>query len=91
MITKGKTTIRLSSVAMVMRVGISIKIQDRYMSVTLSLDIMFVKKNSFLIKISINLKFITSKFITNRIQEGILAATKQIKNIYSNRGFCITE
>ena len=76
---------------MVTQVGISIYTQDRYMSVTLSLDIMFVKKNSFLIKISINLKFITAKFITNRIQEGILAATKQIKNIYSNRGFCITE
>ena len=57
-------------------------IHDKYIIISLSLDIMFVKIVESVIKLSINIKFITYKFILNRRQEGILATTKKIKSIY---------
>ena len=67
---------------MVMRLGISSEIQDRYTNINLSLDIMFVNKVVFMITILRNINFITSGFTPNRRQECILAATKKIKSIY---------
>ena len=55
------------------------------MNLILSLDIIFVNKVEFLVMISSNLKL-----TPNRRQEGILYKMKQIKSIYSHRGFRIT-
>ena len=44
-----------------------------------------------MITISRNIKFLTSGFIPNRSQEGILAAIKRIKIIYSHRIFLIAD
>lgn len=60
------------------------------MNIYLSLVIMFVNKDSFVIKVSKKIKLITDALITNRKQEGILSLINQIKDIYSHRKLCTT-
>ena len=62
-----------------------------YMNITLSLDIMFVNKDSFVIAISKNLIIIIDALVINKRQEGILSVMNQIKFIYSHRGLCTTD
>ena len=88
---KGKSIKRASPEIMVMQSRIPSRIQYRYMNITLSLDIVFVNKVTFVITILRNINFITSEFIPNRMQEGILASMKQNKIFYSHGGFRIKE
>ena len=72
-----------------MRVGIPLEVQEICMDITLLLYIMFEIKFSFVVKISSNLKFMTSEFVPNRKQYFILSAMKKIKVIYPRTLFWI--
>ena len=65
---KGNTTRKKSPADTVTRVAIPPEINERYMDITLSIDIMFMNKVTFMMKISNNLKFITAKYIPTRIK-----------------------
>ena len=54
---------------MVTRIAIPLDIKEIYMNIALSLDIMFVIKVKFMMKISRNIKFITDNYIPIRIKD----------------------
>jgi hypothetical protein len=86
---KGKTAVNVDHV-MAKIIDIDSEIMNRYRDVTLTGDIMFVKKIPFFITISRAIKFATSEMIVNRKNATIMIAVKQVMVGYSKRGFIIT-
>jgi len=84
---KGKTVRRSAPMVKTAAVNIPAEIQQRYHTVTIGMDIMFVKKVAFLITISHGIKFGTVEHIENRQHETILNAMKRLKKVYNLRGF----
>ncbi len=62
---------------------------SQYRNVTLAGDIMFVNKIPFFMTISRNIKFGTAEMILNQKNSTLIAAIKQVKQIYMRRGFII--
>jgi hypothetical protein len=62
---------------------------ERYRHVTICADIMFVNQIPFFVTISRNIKFGTIEALKNRKHANILQAFKNVKGIYSKRGFKI--
>jgi len=68
-------------------INIPAEIQQRYHTVTIGMDIMFVNKVAFLITISHGIKFGTVEHIKNRQHDTILNAVKRLKKVYNLQGF----
>jgi hypothetical protein len=66
-------------------------LMSRYRDVTLGGNIMFVNKIPFLMTISQNIRFGTSESLANQTSKTIMTSIKRIKQIYSQRGFRITQ
>jgi hypothetical protein len=66
-------------------------LMSRYRDVVLGGDIMFVNKIPFFMSISRNIRFGTSESLPNQSSKTIMAAIKKIKQLYSLRGFRITQ
>ena len=88
---KGKTVRKASPTTTITRDPLPLEIKERYMDVTICLDIMFVNKVAFVITISRNIKFITVEFIASRHQGTLMASLQRINNVYAQRGFRITD
>jgi hypothetical protein len=86
---KGKTTRQAPEKARMTGVAVPTEIIDRYKSVTLCGDIMFVNKIPFFVSISRNLKFGTAEMIANRQRKTVFKAVEHVCNLYRNRGFSV--
>lgn len=86
---KGKTVRRPGFPVETQYSDVPASIMSRYRSVTLGGDIMFVNKVPILVTISRNIKFGTAQMVANQKAPTLLAAAKQIKAIYSQRGFTV--
>ena len=87
---KGKT-VRSTPIPVNMSlVDIPSTIMSHYREITLAGDIMFVNKVAFFVTVSRNLKFGTTEMLPNQQSKTLLGAIKQVKAIYSRRGFIIT-
>ena len=63
---------------------------ERYKSVTLAGDIMFINGIRFINTISIHVNFMTSEHIPNAEASTLQESIRQVKQIYMQRGFKIT-
>ena len=88
---KFKNTIIFPSEAVATRTAITYEIKEKYMEINQSIEIMFVNKVALIMKISNNPNLITPQYISSKRQEIILAVMNKINNIYSHRGFHITD
>jgi hypothetical protein len=84
---KGKTTRQAPERARITRVPVPAEILDKYRTVTLCGDIMFVNKIPFFVSISRNLKFGTAEMIANRQQKTVFNAIEHVCKLYRSRGF----
>jgi hypothetical protein len=62
-----------------------------YRKIALGGDIMFVNKILFFMTISRNICFATSKSLANQSSKTIMVAIKKVHQVYSQRGFHITQ
>ena len=67
-----------------------ITILERYKSVTLEGDIMFINDIRFINTISRHVKFMTAEHIANAEVSTLQASIRQVKQVYMQRGFNIT-
>jgi hypothetical protein len=88
---KGKTVHRTPERVNAGMINLPQVIMGRYRDVVLGGDIMFVNKIPFFMTISRNIWFATSESLANQSSETIIAAIKKVKQIYSMRGFRITQ
>jgi hypothetical protein len=86
-ILKGKTTRQAPERVRMTGVAVPTEILDRYKTVTLCGDIMFVNKIPFFVSISRNLKFGTAEMIANRQQKTVFNAIEHVCKLYRSRGF----
>jgi hypothetical protein len=86
-VLKGKTTWQAPERARMSGVDVPVEILDRYRTVTLCGDIMFVNKIPFFVSISRNLKFGTAEMIANRQQRTVFNAIEHVCKLYRSRGF----
>jgi hypothetical protein len=84
---KGKTVRRSGERVRPEYEQIPTSIMERYRDVTLCVDIMFVNKIPFLVTISRHIKFGTVEAIKSRHHKVVLAALKNVKRLYAQRGF----
>ena len=59
-------------------------------NVTLSVDVMFVNKIPFLTSISRHIKFTTAETLHNRTTSQLAQSVKNLKALYTKRGFNVT-
>jgi hypothetical protein len=84
---KGKTTRQAPERVRMTGVTLPTELLDRYKTVTLCGDIMFVNKIPFFVSISRNLKFGTAEMIANRQQKTVFNAVEHVCKLYRGRGF----
>jgi hypothetical protein len=84
---KGKTTHQAPERVRMTGVTIPTELLDRYKTMTLCGDIMFVNKIPFFVSISRNLKFGTAEMIANRQQKTMFNAVEHVCKLYRSRGF----
>ena len=88
---KGKTVHRTPERVHARMNVLPIALMSRYRDVSLGGDIMFINKIPFFMTISRNIRFGTSESLFNQSSKTIMAAIKTIKQLYSQRGFRITQ
>jgi hypothetical protein len=64
---------------------------SRYLEIALGGDIMFVNKIPFFMTVSRNIRFATSESLANQSSKTIMVAIKKVHQVYSQRGFHITQ
>ena len=87
---KGKTVRHKATWVEGFTVDIPAALMERYRTVTLSGDIMFVNKIPFFVTVSRNIKFGTVEMIENKRNKTLLLAVQQVKSIYMRRGFILS-
>jgi hypothetical protein len=86
---KGKTVRLAPRKVRIPSVVIPNEVLRRYRKITLCGDLMFVNRVPFFITISRNIKFGTVEMIMNRQQGTILAAVRQVCQLYKTKGFTV--
>lgn len=89
---KGKTAVRRTIPHVADRmVDVPLRIMRLYRAVTLAGDIMFVNKIPFFVTTSHRIQFSTAEVIMNQKSKTLTQAVLQVKRIYAQRGFIVTE
>lgn len=86
---KGKTVRRPGYPVETRNSDIPASIMSRYRTVTLCGDIMFVNRVPIFMTISRGVKFGTAQMVSDQKADTLLMAIKQVKAVYSRRGFVI--
>ena len=84
---KGKTVRKKPESVVSDYVAVPKEIVEANKDVAIAADIFFVNKNAFLATISEKIKLTTAKYIPNRSSELLLKGMKEVKGLYSSRGF----
>ena len=87
---KGKTIRTKPSLVVSDYVAVPHAIFEENRNVTLSVDVMFVNRIPFITSISRNLKFTTSETLHNRMTSQLVQCVKNVKALYTKRGFNVT-
>jgi hypothetical protein len=87
---KGKTVRRGAIRVKITPTNIPATIMPHYRELMLGGNIMFDSRLPFFLTISWHIKFGTAESLKNQQNKAILAAIKQVKSIYVQRGFKIT-
>ena len=72
-------------------VDVPLSIMRLYRAGTLAGDIMFVNKIPFFVTTSHRIRFSTAEMVTNQKAKTLTNAVLQVKRIYAQRGFIVTE
>ena len=86
---KGKTTRPKPKVAVNDYIEIPKEIVEAHKGIKLCADLMFIDGVTFMLTTSINLKFITIRYIPNRNKETLMEALDRTFVLYNNAGFKI--
>ena len=84
---KGKTMRKKPETVVSDYVAVPEKILETNKHVPLAADVFFINNNPFLATISVNLRLTTGKFIPNRRIQQLLLGMKEVKALYTGRGF----
>jgi hypothetical protein len=89
---KGKTVHQAPERVNASLINLPQVIMGRYRNVAINRDIMFINKFPFFMTISRSIRFATSEeSLANQTSRTIMAAIKKVKQLYSQRGFRITQ
>jgi hypothetical protein len=88
---KGKTVHRAPERVRATMNNLPPVLMSRYRDVALGGDIMFVNRIPFFMTIARNIRFAMSESLANQSSKTIMSCIKRIKQIYSQRGFRITQ
>jgi hypothetical protein len=88
---KGKTVRRTIPHVTDRIIDVPPSIMRLYRAVTLAGDIMFVNRIPFFVTTSHRIRFSTAEMITNQKAKTLINAVLQVKRIYAQRGFIVTE
>ena len=86
---KGKTVRRNTEHVEVANIPVPATVMSQYRDVIIGADIMYVNKLPFFVTISRYIKFGTAVLIADQKHETLVAATRDVCNIYKKRGFIL--
>jgi hypothetical protein len=89
--SKGKTVHQAPERVNAGMINLPQVIMGPYRDVAIGGDIMFINKIPFFMTISHNIRFENSESLANQTSKTIMAAIKKVKQLYSQRGFRITQ
>jgi hypothetical protein len=84
---KGKTVWKKPNTVSGTLIALPAGITEKYRSVTLAFDIMFVNKVAFLVTVSRDVQFGTADWLASRRETDVLRALKEVVDLYKVRGF----
>ena len=87
---KGKTVRKKPDEVTEDYIAIPKSIAKRHLELTLSIDLMFIQKQIFLVTVSQHLKFTTINHVEKRMTGQVMTELRKVLSLYCHRGFKVT-